>query len=194
MDQQQVYILSGGQSRRFGSDKGRAAVQGKPSLVWQAAFWKTQGREVFVVASHEDAYDDLKLTTVADPVPFEGPLSGIATALTHFAQRNAGKRCWISSCDLLEIPERLIRNLSMASHNQNSWVTVMEAEQIQPFPGIYDLAILPLVEDLLVNGERSLRSLWAKLGERLTRYAATDQDRVVQFNTPEEWSSGSPLQ
>ncbi len=194
MDQQQVYILSGGQSRRFGSDKGRATIQGKPSLVWQADYWKSHGREVFVVTSHLDVYEDLNLPTVADPVPFEGPLSGIATALTHFEKRNAGNRCWISSCDLLAIPEPLIGNLCMASQNESSWVTVMETEQIQPFPGIYDLAILPIVENLLAHGERSLRSLWEKLGSRLTRYAATNQDRIVQFNTPEEWSSGSPLQ
>jgi len=79
-----VYILAGGRSSRFGSDKARAMVDNIPLVVRLHKIISAQvSSQVFVVASAVDAYNDLGLTTLGDAIPNLGPVSGIATALEH---------------------------------------------------------------------------------------------------------------
>ncbi len=62
-----VYLLSGGQSRRFGSDKSRAQWDGQSSLQHQANFWQMHGMTVLAVASTPKAYDDLASKRLQTP-------------------------------------------------------------------------------------------------------------------------------
>jgi len=79
-----VYILAGGRSSRFGSDKARATVNNIPLVVRLHKIISAQvSSQVFVVANAVDAYSDLGLTTLGDAIPELGPVSGIATALEH---------------------------------------------------------------------------------------------------------------
>ena len=61
-----IYILAGGQSRRFGQDKARALVEGSPLLLHVARAAEPLGGEMRVVAAQEGEYQDLGLETVAD--------------------------------------------------------------------------------------------------------------------------------
>ncbi|MCY2975369.1 MAG: molybdenum cofactor guanylyltransferase [Planctomycetota bacterium] len=119
-----VYILAGGRSSRFGSDKARATVDEIPLVVrLQQSIARKVNAQIFVIANEVDAYHDLGLATLADDVPHLGPVSGIATALEHFqntpalvenattnrsdrrmqiADHIASRWCLILSCDLLE--------------------------------------------------------------------------------------------
>ncbi len=119
-----VYILAGGRSSRFGSDKARATVDDIPLVVrLQQSIAQNISSQNFVIANKVDAYRDLGLATLADDVPHLGPVSGIATALQHFqntpafvenatsyesdcrlqiADLIASQWCLILSCDLLE--------------------------------------------------------------------------------------------
>jgi molybdenum cofactor guanylyltransferase len=119
-----VYILAGGRSSRFGSDKARATVDDIPLVVrLQQSIQRNVSSQIFVISSKVDAYQDLGLETLADDVPHLGPVSGIVTALEHFQNTPAiventisddsdlrvqiagfieSKWCLILSCDLLE--------------------------------------------------------------------------------------------
>lgn len=119
-----AYILAGGRSSRFGSDKARATVDNIPLIVrLQKSIARNVNSQILVIANQVDAYRDLGLATLADDVQHLGPLSGIATALKHFqhtptlaenstlyendrrlqiSDHIASKWCLILSCDLLE--------------------------------------------------------------------------------------------
>jgi molybdenum cofactor guanylyltransferase len=101
-------ILAGGQSRRFGSDKANALLEGKPLLEHVAA---TLGPQVdmLVVAGREWP----GLASVPDfPTPGLGPLGGLAGALAY-AELAGFDAVLSSGCDLLDIPHNLIKTLGL---------------------------------------------------------------------------------
>jgi len=119
-----VYILAGGRSSRFGSDKARATVDDIPLVVrLRQSIARSVNAQIFVIANEVNAYHDLGVAALADDIPHLGPVSGIATALEHFqnatalvenattlqsdlriqiADRITSQWCLILSCDLLE--------------------------------------------------------------------------------------------
>jgi len=95
-------ILAGGQSRRFGSDKAQALLDGRPLLEHVADALRPQV-SALVVAGREWP----GITSVADmPQAGLGPLGGLAGAL-DYACRHDGDAVLSSGCDLLGIPSDL---------------------------------------------------------------------------------------
>jgi len=78
-------VLAGGRSQRMGTDKALVSVGGEP-LVTRAAFALADVCEhVMVAAGAAEALSGAELPPeallLADTVPFQGPLGGLATAL-----------------------------------------------------------------------------------------------------------------
>jgi molybdenum cofactor guanylyltransferase len=100
-------VLAGGQSQRFGSDKGLAMLQGKPLLqhaIDSLAQWCS---EIVVVGR-----DDAPVQTLADwPKSGMGPLAGLAAALRFAKMKNFPS---VLSCgvDSLALPKNLPELLS----------------------------------------------------------------------------------
>jgi molybdenum cofactor guanylyltransferase len=102
-------ILAGGQSRRFGSDKAEALVEGKALLDHVADALRPQCTEL-VIAGREWP----GLTSVADiPEAGLGPLGGLAGAL-DYAERNGFDFVLSCGCDLLGVPVDLAIQLGAA--------------------------------------------------------------------------------
>src|SRR5437879_3536860 len=104
MDRIPVYILAGGKSRRFGSDKARAILDGKPLILHVADALRPIASSLTVVADISGKYDDLALTTITDLQPGLGPLGGLFTAL------NDCRHPWLllAPCDFAGIQPRWI--------------------------------------------------------------------------------------
>ena len=103
-----VYILAGGRSRRYGSDKARAPIDGQPLLVRVAQELEAVASSVTVVARSGSDYDDLGLRTIGDSIPDKGPMGGLLAAL-----EDAGPAEWllITACDWVGIRVAWARNL-----------------------------------------------------------------------------------
>jgi len=78
-----VYVMAGGHSSRFGSDKLRAPLDGETALghVLRAVVPWSSG--TVVVADRAGRYDDLGAPTLGDLEPHLGPAGGLLTALEH---------------------------------------------------------------------------------------------------------------
>lgn len=72
------YVLAGGRSRRFGSDKALHLVDGEPLVCRVARALATAGAPVFLVSRHPRG---LGLDEVIEPDGPRHPLWGVATAL-----------------------------------------------------------------------------------------------------------------
>ena len=68
-----VYIMSGGESRRMGSDKALIEINGQPVIAWLAQACLSEGREVFILGPHK--VDGC--TTIPDKTTYQGPGSAL---------------------------------------------------------------------------------------------------------------------
>jgi molybdenum cofactor guanylyltransferase len=101
-----AYVLAGGGSTRFGSDKALAKLGGRPMLARMLGLvdYAVSCEELAcksVVIGAAEKYDTVWALCVGDRWPGEGPLGGIATALLH--TRETQPNCeWnlIVSCDM----------------------------------------------------------------------------------------------
>jgi len=134
-----AYILAGGNSRRFGSDKARADYSGRTLIQALADRLVSLGFVATVVGKHDGQYADLGLDTIGDITPEEGPIGGLRTALTH---RRDGWIC-LCSCDMLGIHESWIDALIDRLKSKPEAVAVVAKDKVwQPFPALYHTRLL----------------------------------------------------
>lgn len=179
-----LYILAGGQSRRFGSDKARAVLNGTPLIQRIAHQLAPIAEQITVVADTPDKYQDLGLCTIADTLPDRGPLGGLARALLHMREQTQTDWLLLVPCDWLNPEVELIEPLFAHACESNQAV-VYKQDQWQPLPGLYHRTIAPTVEQHLAHGQRAVWRLLADLPQVATvRDEAAAQIR--QANTPTE--------
>lgn len=100
-------ILAGGGSRRFGSDKALAMIDGKPMIAHVAAW---MAAECDAVAVCGRAWGEL-LTLPDQPGPGYGPLGGLLAALEHAARADA-HAVLVAPCDMPHVPPGLAHRLA----------------------------------------------------------------------------------
>lgn len=181
-----TYILAGGQSRRFGSDKARAVLHDEPLIARLAGRFKGLAGEIVVVADRPDKYADLGLTTIADRVPGQGPLGGLETALSDALERSDSAWILLASCDLADIRGAWIETLT-AELNPHGRARAFRGEFWHPFPGLYHTKLMPLVGEYLASPKASFQRL---LSDPRANAAAlplpADWPAVAQVNTRED--------
>jgi molybdopterin-guanine dinucleotide biosynthesis protein A len=192
------YILSGGRSRRFGSDKGRMPIDGVPNLLRLHQALAPHFHSFWVVSRSPDDYADLGLPVVADPIPDQGPLQGLHTALNHqrslyhpqSAQQLAPSR-WIvvGTCDALTCdPAWWFASLPppLTDLQPQARAVTWQADSFQPFPGMFSTCLLGTMETMLAAGDRSMQSLKRTLGDQWMTLPSPNTFSFEQVNTPEE--------
>ncbi len=193
MDRPQGYLLSGGQSRRFGRDKARERIGSRTlleSLQLQLIDWTTP---VHVVADRTDRYADLGITSLSDHIPGQGPLSGIHAALVH--ARETGRTPWVIvlSCDMTELRLQWLDKLWQTAAKEAKFRAVVyeeSADRRHPFPGCYHVSLIETIESQLQTGRRSCQKLFQSLGSEVrTLPMPADWPEIPQFNTPEEFAA-----
>jgi len=161
-------ILAGGASRRFGSDKALAEIDGRPMLDHVAGRLRGQC-DALVIVGHDwpgiERIEDL-------PRPGLGPLGGLAGALTH-AGRRGYDAVLTSGCDLPGLPCDLRERL-MAPN------AILRG---QPTIGLWSPALAPLLLQWLAHAtDLSIRA-WAM--ENDVRWVSIEGD-IANINTPHD--------
>lgn len=184
------YLLAGGRSRRFGSDKARAQVHGKP-LIRRVAerLWPELPLEwVVVVADEPHRYADLSLRTIADPAPHQGPMQGLATALSHYLTHGGTGWVLLSACDLTQPSPDWVSPLCEAqtvSGSRQSVAYVDADGRWQPLPSLHHVDALPALRAALAAGERSL-CRWLDQADAHAIKLPKGNNTVPSANTPDE--------
>jgi molybdopterin-guanine dinucleotide biosynthesis protein A len=168
-------ILAGGASSRMGRPKTDLEINGKPILRWLLERLKDQRRAMLITSpGHEhpagcDAFDG----EFVDPIAGQGPLRGVITALENCGD---AKAVLILTCDMPLVTAGILASLEASLHGQPKVLGVMSqhGEQIEPFPLVASVALLPILHERLHAGRRSLRAL-----------ASDPSIRVVM--APREW-------
>lgn len=149
-----VYILAGGRSRRFGSDKARARFDGVPQIVRLSKLTGGIARTVTVVASAAGAYQDLGLRTIGDLRSGLGPLGGLYTALD-----DAGDG-WILllACDWVGVEATWLGTL-LNSVSEKTSVICFENVGYEPLLSLYHSSIRDVVLRQIERGELAMHQL-----------------------------------
>ena len=166
-----VYILAGGRSSRFGSDKARASLHGRPLLRHVAAMLEPVAARLTVVADCCGKYDDLGLRTLADQQPGLGPLAGLHTALGDLAPEDH----WLllCSCDAAVVRGEWLRRL-IAGRSAEHDAVAFRSSRWQPMPGLYARTALPVIAHCIHGRNRSMQNL-------------LDQLRSISLALPTDW-------
>jgi molybdopterin-guanine dinucleotide biosynthesis protein A len=149
-------LLTGGTSRRMGDDKARQTVGGVPMGV-------LAGRALLKAADPVLALGPdpgLGLPTVEDPR--EGPLAALAAGMANLAGSGHRGPVLLLACDLPLVSAELLRLVAAELGEAEASVPVAGGRR-QPLAACYSAEILPLMLELVQNGERSMRALLAAI-------------------------------
>jgi molybdopterin-guanine dinucleotide biosynthesis protein A len=174
-----VYILAGGRSRRFGSDKARSPVDGVPLILRIADSVGPVAESVTVVAREPAAYADLGLRTIGDVIKGKGPLGGLLTAIDDH-----GDDGWIfvTACDWLDVRLEWIR-LLMDKRGEGTQAVVFRSDRYEPLFGLYHTSIKDVVSQRVDRGLLSLQKLFPQIAT-VTIPAPFTRADVTNLNKP----------
>lgn len=147
-------ILTGGASRRMGTDKALVTVDGAAMAVRVARAMHAAGATaVSCIGGDGVALALLGLAAVGDEWPGEGPLGGLATALGWSAEQLVV----VAGCDQPWLDGAAIGVLVRAHRPVGSLATVYGVDgRAQPLPGAYDVRLRSHLVSALDSGERAL--------------------------------------
>jgi len=149
-------ILTGGESKRMGSDKARIVLAGKSLLEHVLA----QVEPLFadVVISVREQRSDIKYPQIIDDAQGRGPMVGIKAAL------EVVKTDWVFviACDMPFVSTGLIQHLAEL-RGEHDAVVPFAFERPQPLFGFYNKTYLPLMEARMKQGKRSMIRLLDEL-------------------------------
>jgi molybdenum cofactor guanylyltransferase len=180
-------VLAGGRSRRFGRDKAREPLGGRPLIAWSLDALRP-GCVRLAVNGSPDLAAALGLTPVADiEVDQPSPLAGIAGALAWAAAEGCS-HCLTAPCDTPFLPPDL--GARLAAIIGAGPVVAARALRRHPLCGLWrtdlaaDLAELARRPDHL-----PLQSLVEELEGGWADFA--EEDAFANLNTPEEFAAAA---
>ncbi len=188
-------ILAGGRSTRMGSDKALLPYQGGRFIEGIHRRMKELFEEVIVVTAEPGRYDFLPCRRVTDLFPGMGALGGIHAALRH----SGSERIFVVACDMPHLKPDLTRHLCSLAEEAD--VVVPEGEGgLEPLHAVYRKSVLPVVEEMLRDGQCRVVSFFDRVRVRRVSREAVERidpgcSAFRNINTPEEYyrfRDGSP--
>jgi molybdopterin-guanine dinucleotide biosynthesis protein A len=151
------YVMAGGASRRFGSDKALAIINGETMLARNIAL-VSEVTESAKVVSAAGRYAEFKFEVVEDRWPDEGPLGGIVTALRH-TTATASNVEWnlVISCDMPFLTSEWLAYLCERSLHSEARVVVPRSEYgLEPLCAGWRTTALETLQGCFYGGTRKV--------------------------------------
>src|SRR4051812_17065816 len=152
-----VYIAAGGQSSRFGSDKARALIAGKPIIQRIAQELEPIASRIIVVSDMPDKYADLGLETIADITPGRGPIAALQMALYHAGDR--GGHLLLVSCDLAGVKRQWVEQLLAAATDQDRAIAFKDQDHWEPLLALYAQSLISFVDGRIARDQLAMWGL-----------------------------------
>ncbi|MFH2203237.1 MAG: molybdenum cofactor guanylyltransferase [Elusimicrobiota bacterium] len=174
-------VLTGGRSRRFGSNKALAPWRGERLIEAPVRVLAGLFRETLIAAKDPGAYDFLAgdgIRVVRDDSPSSHPAVGVLAGL----RAAATERIFVCACDMPLIRPALVRRLCAAARDHDAAVPVWRG-QAQPLCAVYSQRCRYALEGLFSRGTPGLREIFAAVDTRFLpeHAAAVDDPRGLSF-------------
>ena len=179
-------ILSGGKSRRMGTDKAMLEIGGMTLLERTARLALAINLPVIIVGRERP--DDWPLPEVlflSDTETGLGPVGGLATALRH-----AQTSVLALACDLPLLTADALRWLVAEAMLQAplSGLITVNGGRWEPLFSVYHPECLPLIEARLAAGQHSLQKVAAAGSFVFADAPSWVGAALINANTPEDWA------
>jgi len=149
-------VLTGGESKRMGSDKARIVLAGKSLLEHVLEQLEPLFSDILISVREKRA--DIHYPQIVDKTADRGPMVGIKSVLEQV------KTDWVFviACDMPFISTGLIQHLAGLRGGHDAVVPHV-SDRPQPLFGFYNKTCLPMMEARMKQGQRSMIRLLADL-------------------------------
>lgn len=180
-----VFILAGGQSTRFGTDKARAEIDGEPALIRIMKQISPWASTITLVCENANKYQDFGVRTIVDPIPRLGPKGGLIAALGDLdAHQDFLLLC---PCDVVTIKDVWIRQLFENCIGYDA-VAFRDEKYWQPLPALYGKNCYQVAKHQIDTGNRSMQALLKNVNA-CSLTLPKDWHELGGFNTRVEWDA-----
>jgi molybdopterin-guanine dinucleotide biosynthesis protein A len=177
------FIIAGGKSSRFGSDKALATWNGRPLLAYAIAALKALDLTPRIVARDSLPYFAFAEAFVTSERPDLGPLEGIRVALKSSSHEFA----LILTADMPRVNKTHLQRLLASHAAETAVVFVSEDKTRHPFPGLYPRSAFTIIESLAPGS--SVQALLDRIPLRELKPDAETVGALFGVNTPEDLRS-----
>lgn len=173
-------ILAGGQSTRFGENKAFARFEGIP-LIFRVlkAINKHSFPEVMLVTNSPQDYRTLPVKVIQDDVSYQGPLSGIATALRYARH----ERIFVVGCDMPLLHLADIHTVIQQSAAVDATISISNGIPSY-LMAVYSRSLLAPIERYLATGERSIQGFCQAIEN--VAWVALEGQSATNVNTKQD--------
>lgn len=190
-------VLCGGESSRMGAPKAWLDFGGETLLARTVRCVAAAASPVIVVSAPGQALPALpeRVLVVHDAVRGRGPLQALAAGIEAIAPH--AEAAFVASTDAPFLCPALIRRLAELRDDRHDAVVPFSGGRLHPLSAVYDVAVGPVIAELLGQGTLRLTRLCERLrtlsadealllaGEEL-RAADPGLRSLRNVNTPEE--------
>lgn len=166
----------------MGSDKGYLLFNSLSLIEWQVKKLASLGIEDVMVSGSSHLIAGTR--SIPDIHPDGGPLGGIQVCLIQ--ARN--ESCLILGVDTPLIPADFLLAL-IAEHERGGIQVTLASHRsvIEPLVGVYDRSLIPLIDEVLISGKKSVRRLLDLVP--YSQYSFKGDDSVfLNCNTPDDYA------
>jgi molybdopterin-guanine dinucleotide biosynthesis protein A len=151
-------ILAGGRSTRMGQDKGLLRLHGRTLIRGIQEQLQGQFGEILISTNTPERHSLPGARTVADRVPGEGPLMGIASAV----EAARYPQVFVIACDIPVVHLATVRRM-LALAQDFDCVIPVSARGPEPLFGVYAKSALPAMRQALAAGQRRVDAIFSRV-------------------------------
>ena len=177
-----AFVLMGGKSKRFGSPKWTATIDGQTILdrTWNLC---DNFENRFVAGKKKP--DSISYPFIQDELEIQSPINGIYSALNHSDSDSDSDWNLMISCDLPLMTKNIIYKLWKTTDKNSDAIVPFVSGYVQATCAFYHKRILPQIPQQIENGDLSLQGLLNCINTE-TVNMNLNENEFTNMNTPDD--------
>ncbi len=151
-----AFIIAGGRSRRFGSDKLLHEYRGRPVIKYAVDTLSAVFREIVIIANDTEKFSFLGLPVCADIIQGIGPAGGLYTAL----ECSKTEKTFCFAGDMPNIDPRFVKYMTAISGDYDVVVPGVGNNYYEALHAIYSKRCMAFLKDNISKGDYKIINLF----------------------------------
>ncbi len=151
-------VLAGGDSLRMDADKSMLPIEGEPMIERICEQLRGTFDEILISADEVDKYSFLGFDVIADKVPGQGPLMGIASAL----EASTNEFNFVVACDIPYVDLPYVRRMLVEAEEADLVIPTTGEGKHEPLFAVYRKSALGVMNEVLSSGGRKISDVFAR--------------------------------